>query len=516
LRRQLLFFLLPVALGASQKVPSPVPPPPHSRTERGKGCHSLVYLGLQLLPFLIASLLSPSDVPWSGHCQALAPEYARAAMLLKKESLARLAKVDCSQEQALRAEFGITGYPVLKLFRDGNRTHPMDFPGEQEAASIVEWLKRKARPSLVLLEEIDEVAAFVNLHNVAVVGFFQDLHDPDVGLFGDVASDTPEVAFAITDNLLLFQHYNITEDTISLFRKDDGQRVDFLADTELGLDEKDLAQFISVQSLDLVMEFTNKVRPQVLFVLVDVSGEGASVLQYFGLKGHDAPALRFINIEANKKYRLATHGLTAHGIHTFCQEVLQGKIQEIPNDWEEKPVKVVVGKNFEQVAFDETKNVFVKFYAPWCPHSKALAPVWEELGEKYKDHNNIVIAEMDATANEVADLTIRGYPTLYFFPTGPGQRREGREETVLGFALTEGLLPEPSLQPQLPKSVLQRNSAVPTCTVAAVGEQSIPGSSKGCLCFSRLLRPPKSHGRSYKSCWPPPKPHFLQEVPTAS
>lgn len=45
--------------------------------------------------------------------------------------------------------------------------------GEQEAAGIVEWLKRKAGPSLVLLEEVDAVASFVNLHNVAVVGFFQ-------------------------------------------------------------------------------------------------------------------------------------------------------------------------------------------------------------------------------------------------------------------------------------------------------------------------------------------------------
>ncbi|XP_070811522.1 protein disulfide-isomerase A2 [Pituophis catenifer annectens] len=410
-------------------------------------------------------LLVEFYVPWSGHCQALAPEYARAAMLLKEDSLVRLAKVDCTQEQILRAEFGITGYPVLKLFRDGNRTHPMDFPGEQEAAGIVEWIKRKAGLSLVLLKDVDEVTAFVNLHNVAVVGFFQDLHDPDVGLFSDVASDTPEIAFAITDNPLLFQQYNITEDTICLFRKD-GQRVDFLPDTELGLDGKDLAQFISVQSLDLVMEFTNKnsskifgakipnhlllfinksvdsqlglldsfregataFRGQVLFLLVDVSGEGAGVLQYFGLKAHDAPALRFINIAANKKYRLATEGLTAHGLHTFCQEVLQGKIQphlmseEIPNDRNEKQVKVVVGKNFEQVAFDETKNVFVKFYAPWCPHSKALVPAWEELGEKYKDHNNMVIAEMDATANEVADLTIRGYPTLYFFPAGPGRQ----------------------------------------------------------------------------------------------
>lgn len=51
-------------------------------------------------------------------------------MLLKKESLVKLAKVDCTQEQTLRAEFGITGYPVLKLFRDGNRTHPTDFPGQ--------------------------------------------------------------------------------------------------------------------------------------------------------------------------------------------------------------------------------------------------------------------------------------------------------------------------------------------------------------------------------------------------
>jgi protein disulfide isomerase len=78
---------------------------------------------------------------------------------------------------------------------------------------------------------------------------------------------------------------------------------------------------------------------------------------------------------------------------------------------------VVVGKNFEKVVMDSTKDVLIEFYAPWCGHCKTLEPIWNELAEKMKAHPSVVIAKMDATANEVAGLGVKGFPTLKYFPS---------------------------------------------------------------------------------------------------
>ncbi|KAG2643798.1 hypothetical protein PVAP13_2KG348217 [Panicum virgatum] len=73
--------------------------------------------------------------PWCGHCKQLAPAWEKAAGVLK--GVATVAALDADAHQALAQEYGIRGFPTIKVFVPGKP--PVDYQGARDVKPIVEF-----------------------------------------------------------------------------------------------------------------------------------------------------------------------------------------------------------------------------------------------------------------------------------------------------------------------------------------------------------------------------------------
>jgi protein disulfide-isomerase A1 len=154
---------------------------------------------------------------------------------------------------------------------------------------------------------------------------------------------------------------------------------------------------------------------QVIF-LDPAENEGA--MQFFGASKDETPCLMVHEPKSNGKYNSGK--LEVPKMAPWVSDYLAGKIEktiksEEPPATNDAPVKIVTAKTFDELVFSG-KNVLIEFYAPWCGHCKKLAPVWDKLGEAYKNESGLTIAKMDATANDVPSdkFEVSGFPTIMF------------------------------------------------------------------------------------------------------
>jgi protein disulfide-isomerase A1 len=313
---------------------------------------------------------------------------------------------------------------------------------------------KKTGPPAIELTDVEAAKKFSEKDEVVLIAFFEDLESKGALAFKAVADIQDSLAFGTTSSKEVAEALGCSLDSIVLFKQfDDGKVVyegEYIAE--------DIESFIIMEQLPLVTIFSDDTAPKIfggsirshllaffanddenaeatleelrtaakqfkgkiLFVQIDTAEEASErIMEFFNIKDGDTPTSRLINLEDDmRKYIPDFNDLTAEKLVPFVEAYLAGDLkphlntEDIPEDWDSSPVKILVGKNFEEVVRDPTKTVFIEFYAPWCGHCKQLAPIWDELAEHFASDDDVVIAKMDATKNEVDGVQVTGFPTL--------------------------------------------------------------------------------------------------------
>lgn len=404
--------------------------------------------------------------PWCGHCKKLAPDFETAATRLK--GTVPLAKVDCTANPDTCSRFGVTGYPTLKIFRNGEDSSSYD--GPRTADGMVHHMKKQAGPNSVTLRTEVDLQAFINHFEASVVGFFSGPESSQLAEFLKAASVMREhFRFAHTSNLSLGAQLGVDKESVLLFRPPrlSSKFEDSVVHFSDIISTSSLRRFIRdnifgmcphltienrdrLKGRDLLTAYydldylrnpkgSNYWRNRVMKVASQFHSQGLSFAVAnrrdfvdeleleFGLGASDGGDLPFVTIKTGRghKYTMREE-FTRDGksLERFLDDYFAGQLKRyiksepIPEK-NKGPVKVVVAESFEEIVNAPDKDVLIEFYAPWCGHCKNLEPKYRELAEQLYDDPNIVIAKMDATANDVPEgYDVQGFPTIYFSQAG--------------------------------------------------------------------------------------------------
>ena len=95
-------------------------------------------------------------------------------------------------------------------------------------------------------------------------------------------------------------------------------------------------------------------------------------------------------------------------------------------------------KDFESTAASQLKSkecAAVLFYAPWCPHCKAVKDEWEKFAQS-SGHIDVFAFNCEKNKGHLLKIReelpelVRGFPTIIYYKNGkPSSQHQGNRET---------------------------------------------------------------------------------------
>ncbi|XP_021746256.1 protein disulfide isomerase-like 1-4 [Chenopodium quinoa] len=397
--------------------------------------------------------------PWCGHCQSLAPEYAAAATQLKEDGVddVVLAKVDATEENELAHQFDVQGFPTVYFFVDGE--HKL-YNGQRTKEAIVTWIKKKTGPSVHNITTTEEAEKILTSNEKVVLAYLNSLTGPESDELAAASRNEDDLSFYQTVKPNVAKLFEIDADAkrpaLVLLKKD----VEKFNHFDGKFEKSAISEFVFANKLPLVTTFTresasvifeSQIKKQILlfatsndsetvlpvfreaaksfkgkliFVYVQLDNEdtGKPVAEFFGVSGDEPKVIGYSGNDDGKKFFLDGE-VTLDKLKAFAQGFVDDtlkpfyKSEPIP-ETNDGDVKIVVGNNFDEIVLDESKDVLLEIYAPWCGHCQSLEPIYNKLARHLRGIDSIVIAKMDGTTNEHPRAKSDGYPTILFFPAG--------------------------------------------------------------------------------------------------
>ncbi|KAL9107039.1 MAG: hypothetical protein Q9227_007985 [Pyrenula ochraceoflavens] len=399
-------------------------------------------------------VLAEFFAPWCGHCKALAPEYEEAATALKEKNIP-LVKVDCTEETELCKEYGVEGYPTVKVFRGAENIKP--YQGARKAPAIISYMTKQALPAVSTVTP-DSIESFKTEDKIVLIAYIASDDKKSNETISTLAEDLrDDYLFGATSDAELAKKDGVSQPALVLYKDFDEGKVVF----DGKFDKEAITTFAKTASVPLVgevgpdtysgymsaglplayifaetpeerTELSDALKPlavkhkgKINFATIDAKAFGAHAGN-LNLEVGKWPAFAIQETAKNQKFPFDQEKKVAHDdIAAFVQDFVDGKIEPsiksepIPEK-QEGPVTVVVAHSYKDIVIDNDKDVLLEFYAPWCGHCKALAPKYEELAQLYQTdefRDKVVVAKVDATNNDVPD-EIQGFPTIKLFPAG--------------------------------------------------------------------------------------------------
>lgn len=377
------------------------------------------------------------------------------------------ARIDIGKYKDIEKKHALKELPMLRFYKHGRH---FDFMGEKTTNHIKTFVHMAMNTPFLISSKAEYEE--IKKEGTVVVGCFPEKQPKDQFLkflnasaFYLPARYLPSPVFMMISTTALMQEIGLKRSSVTVFKKfERGASVEY--DGSI-LDSDKLLNWLEVESVPVVYPYgdneysfrlsqgnvkmfhilfmdpkapffketfrnfkaasksfrKDRENIDVLYAHADPSDPVIDkLLAFFHVERRSLPCNRIAKTDRfHSRFVPSRRDFSRQGFVDFTNDVTNGRIprtllsEQLPEDWDKYPLKIIVGSNYEQVTTLKGQTVFVMFYVPDNPECERVFPVMDELAMRYRDNKTVTIAVMDVSKND-ADIDVHmEYPSFRLF-----------------------------------------------------------------------------------------------------